>query len=679
MRAVGADFVGRVLGARYRLLAPVGTGASATVFQADDVQLRRQVAVKVLHPSLAADPAFLKRFRAEAQAAAALSHPNILAIFDWGEDGSEPYLVMEFLAGGSLRSMLDVGRRLTPSQALVVGLEAARGLDYAHRRGFVHRDVKPANLLFGDDGRLRIADFGLARALAEAAWTEPAGVVLGTARYASPEQAKGQSVEGKTDVYSLALSLIESITGQVPFAADTTVATLQNRIDKLLPVSAELGPLAAVIERAGRPDPAERFDAAELGKALIAVAERLPRPDPLPLVPLSVAAPRDEFTMLNQPSSLQGAPLDPVPPVHESRAASGQTSTDGARAQRAQDRPDDRRGGVEAGTEPRPTSESRRGRASAPPESVAAGRGAGRGAGRRRRVLPWLVAAVLAVGAAAAGVWFTVIRDSTATYEVPQYSGLTADQVSNLALPNKWEVRTKHTRLDGTVEGSVVEQSPVAGTKLARGGTLEITVSDGPTLQLVPDLAGKAEADVRTTLESAGFLLGQVRNVGDEAIAAGTVLDWTPKNEEIPKGTTIDVTFSLGPLQRQVPADLPGKTYDEVAAVLTVASPGLQLKVERIDQFDEKAAIGIVMSTSPAAGALVDRDALVQLIVSKGPELVAVPDVKGKTLSQAVAAVTAAGLRDGTVTGRAGGKVTSSVPAAGEQVRKNTAVNFVTS
>jgi len=284
MPGAGEEQVGRVLGRRYRLVAPVGAGASAVVFVADDVVLKRRVAVKLLHPSLADDPMFLKRFRAEAQAAAALNHANIMAVHDWGEDDGEAFLVTEYLSGGSLRSMLDRNRLLTPSQALLVGLAAARGLDYAHRRGFVHRDIKPANLLFDDDAGLRIADFGLARALAEAAWTEPAGVVLGTARYASPEQARGLAVDGKSDVYSLALVLVEAVTGQVPFAADTTVATLMNRIDKLLPVGAELGPLAPVLERAGRPDPDERYTAAEMGRALIQTAERLPRPAALPLV-----------------------------------------------------------------------------------------------------------------------------------------------------------------------------------------------------------------------------------------------------------------------------------------------------------------------------------------------------------------------------------------------------------
>src|SRR4051812_6225244 len=188
-----ADRSGLVLGNRYGLLALVGTGASASVYLADDRVLGRRVAVKILHDALADDERFLRRFRDEARAAAALNHPHVMAVYDWGEEPlsalagrrNVPFLVTEYLGGGSLRAVLATDTTLTHAQALQVGLEAAGGLEYAPRHGLVHRDIKPANLLFDEDARLRIADFGLARALAEAHWSEPAGALAGTAKYAS--------------------------------------------------------------------------------------------------------------------------------------------------------------------------------------------------------------------------------------------------------------------------------------------------------------------------------------------------------------------------------------------------------------------------------------------------------------------------------------------------------------
>src|SRR5438105_8812944 len=223
--SVGSDLPGRVLAGRYLLHGAIGTGASGRVYVADDQRLRRRVAVKVLHSALSDDAAFLRRFRAEAQLAASLRHSNIVTVYDWGED-EVPFMVLELLEGGSLRSVLDRGTQLTVAQAARVGRDVASALEYAHARDVLHRDVKPANLLFDEHGVVRVADFGLARALAEASWTEPAGAVVGTARYAAPEQGSGAPLDGRADLYALGLVIVESVTGSVPLVADALRGTI---------------------------------------------------------------------------------------------------------------------------------------------------------------------------------------------------------------------------------------------------------------------------------------------------------------------------------------------------------------------------------------------------------------------------------------------------------------------
>src|SRR3954452_10486417 len=240
------DLAGRVLADRYRLLAAIGSGGSGRVYVADDVRLRRRVAVKVLHGALAGDAGFLRRFRAEAQLAASLHHPNIATVYDWGED-AVPFMVLELLSGGSLRGMLDEGIRLSPAQAAHTGRYVAAALSYAHSRGLVHRDIKPANLLFDEHGAVRVADFGLARALAEASWTEPAGAVVGTARYAAPEQRSGAPLDGRADLYALGLVMVESITGSVPLVGASPLGTIGLRQERAITVGTELGALAPVL------------------------------------------------------------------------------------------------------------------------------------------------------------------------------------------------------------------------------------------------------------------------------------------------------------------------------------------------------------------------------------------------------------------------------------------------
>src|SRR5438128_1108717 len=299
-----ADLTGRVLAGRYRLLGPIGAGASGRVYVADDVRLKRRVGVKVLHAALAEDAGFLRRFRAEAQVAASLHHPNVMAVYDWGDD-DVPFMVLELLRGGSLRGLLDAGSRLSPAQAARVGQQVTAALEYAHARGLVHRDIKPANLLFDEHGTLRVADFGLARALAEASWTEPAGTLVGTARYAAPEQGTGATLDGRADLYALGVVLVEAVTGRVPDVADTLIGTLAVRARVPLVAPEELGALGPVVERAGRSQPSERYpDAVTMADALADASRHLPPPGPLTLVGLDAHVEDPHPTELRRTSAV---------------------------------------------------------------------------------------------------------------------------------------------------------------------------------------------------------------------------------------------------------------------------------------------------------------------------------------------------------------------------------------
>jgi eukaryotic-like serine/threonine-protein kinase len=657
MSAYGDDQIGRVLGARYRLVTPVGSGASATVYQADDVQLRRTVAVKLLHPTLAADPTFLRRFRAEAQAAAGLSHPNVMAVFDWGEDNGTPYLVLEYLAGGSLRAMLDLGRLLSPSQALVVGLEAARGLDYAHKRGVVHRDIKPANLLFGQDGRLRIADFGLARAISEASWTEPDGVMLGTARYASPEQATGQPLDGKSDVYSLALSIVEAVTGSVPFAAETTVATLMARLGKLLPVSADLGPLAPVLERSGRPDPEERYDSAEMGRALLATAERLPRPAPLPLV-ITQAPKRHDETALGVPVAPQLSPPSRGPattPMVEPPAAPVIVPA----VETAEP-------GLSLPSNSVDDSEAIKALNLGKPKKRRLGRGA---------LWGMVLALVALVGG---GAFWAITVNKVKTHPVPSLLLLPEGEARNLISPFGFAVQVKAEKSDDTpTPGVIIAQDPPAGTPLKKGDSILLTVSDGPRLAKLPNITKLTNGEAKKLLEGEKLVYKEAR-VFDEDAPIDTVMSWTVEGQTlavdaaVAKGTVVEAVVSDGPKPRQVP-EIRSMNWEQAKAAIEAAG----LKAVRVeDIFSDKWGAGIVASIDPGVERELPRGGEVKIAISKGPDLVVVPNIYASSLTKAVEVLKEAGLEQGTIEGPIERPVISCDPPPGTKVKRGTPVNL---
>ncbi|MEO9164524.1 MAG: PASTA domain-containing protein [Aquihabitans sp.] len=763
--------IGRVLGGRYRLVAPIGLGASAQVFLADDVRLRRRVAVKMLHDALAGDMEFLRRFRAEARAAAALSHPNVMAVYDWGDEDTA-FIVTEYLAGGSLRALLDGGNLLTPSQALNVGLEAARALDYAHRRGFVHRDIKPANLLFGDDQRLRIADFGLARALAEAAWTEPQGAILGTARYASPEQAKGEKLSGRSDVYSLALVLVEAVTGQVPFATDTTLGTLMARVDRDLEVPDELEALRDVLARAGRHDPDERIDARALATGLLRAAKALPKPELLPLAGALLASGEpaaDIDPTIHAPTtSIQPEPeadlrsddldLDPPDWVNQAEPLMPFAAVAGAAAV-VSDGP----GGIasmDTGIDPEPaeerivvdeavaddeqaddpandpdfSSDEPTGetvpvvvpvhddpswsdleapgpdpvdRVVDPDATVVLGSPVAAGTatvpvlddpmsaappyeppdaeapeGRRRRRWPWVVLVLLllvgAGGAVAALTYEPPAKEPVRVIDlpVPGLVGSQQEDAEQVLGAAGWEVEVKLARRNDTQVGEVLEVTPGAGSRLPKGRTVVLTVSEGQEILAIPQgLVGESLEDVEAAFTEAGFVVTVDGSAYDEKIAKGSLIqyvDGTPG--EMERGSTIGLIVSDGPRPRTVPGGLAGRSEEEATSL--ISDEGLKVAVNR--QYNDDVKEGTVVSQAPAGGTTVPRGDTVTIEVSQGPETVKVPSVaSAKTPAEAAAILRSAGLKpNSSVSGSVDGKPTTK-PAAGTEVKKGSTVDIV--
>ena len=516
----------RVLGGRYALGRAIGTGASGTVYAAEDLDLGRHVAVKVLHEALAGDPVFVERLAQEARIVAGLHHPNILTVYDWGVDGSA-YLVTEYLAGGSLRSLLDTGRTLSHSQALVVGLDVCQALDHAHQMGVVHRDLKPANLLFSQDGHLKVSDFGLASALAETSRTDifVEGIV-GTARFASPEQAKGQPLDGRSDVYALALVLVESVTGHLPFVEDTLVGTLRARRRRDVPVPASMGPLGPAVVQAGVVDPNRRPGAGEFGRLLLDASAGLLRPEPLPLV---------------GPGEIGAAPLSgEVPVVPKTKAPA----------------------------EPRP-------------EKVV---------GPNRRA-PWvLVAGLMVVGAVLGGaaLWQ---GSQQSTARVPLLVGDDEVDAAATIVEAGWLAEPRYERRDGTREGQVLSTEPAFGAELEEGGTVVLVVSLGSTRVAVPTgLVGLSLPEATRLLEAAELTAGTVAEVHNDEVEAGMVLQVAAVAAELPRGSGVDLIVSAGAAPRTVPVGLVEGPAEEAVAALTALGLE-PVVVEAHDEFIEAGAV----------------------------------------------------------------------------------------
>jgi serine/threonine-protein kinase len=590
-----SDLAGRVLAGRYLLHNAIGTGASGRVYAADDTRLRRRVAVKVLHAALAEDAAFLRRFRAEAQLAASLHHPHIVTVHDWGEDDM-PFMVLELLEGGSLRAMLDEGTRLSLPQAARVGRDVASALEYAHGRGVLHRDIKPANLLFDEHGIVRVADFGLARALAEASWTEPAGAVFGTARYASPEQAQGVHLDGRSDVYSLSLVLVESVTGNVPFAADTTLGTLSARTQRSLEAPEMMGKLAPVVERAGALLPDDRYpNAATMRAALSDAGDQMPPPSPLTLAGMA----------------------DRVDP-HPTRAVASRNSGPALFDQDTADiavvpDPDP----VVVAPAPMPTKDEPNG---------------------QRRWVPLIVAVVLLVTIALAVGALANVRGS-GSIPVPSFIGLTKTQAEQAAQQQNFQISWGDSRAAPDPKDTVIDQSPDGGG-FTGSGHLRLVLSSGPAPIVIPGIVGRQWSDAQQLLDKAGILYSTTQQFDDKAPVNSVVRVTPPGNAPTPPDKPVAVVLSKGHAPVRVP-DVSGMSFDDASKTLTDA----KFKVTRgPDAFSSSIDKGNVISTDPPAGNDGAYGGTVTVTVSKGPDLVLVPNLANLSPQRASDVLSAQGL-----------------------------------
>ena len=549
-----------------------------------------------------------------------MSHPNVVRLTSFGRASirgvERVYIVHERLTGGSLQDMIDRSRLLTPSQALVVGLEVCRALDYAHKRGLVHHDLRPSSIVFGEDRKVRVADIGVASVIAEQAWADVTTVSQERARYCAPEQAQGEPFDEKADVYALALILVEAVTGTVPFLADSVVGTLSARVDKLFPVSADLGGLATVLDKAGRSDPLERASAAEMGRALVQAGPTLPRPTQIQIVSSAafvVQSEEDRTGDLTQPREFNELSDDSQSFI----AATAQTMTIREDADAAL---------AVVETEEKPL------------------------IGR------WIVAAV-AVLALIVGGYFLFSALQKESNPIPDLIGLDQGEATNLVTEFKWDIVIVEEANEELPVGAVIRTDPETGKKLETGKVLTFVVSTGPPPVPLPELNGLDAATALATLSDGGLVLGVETPEYSEDVPTGVIIRWAVTSQptlvagqEVIKGTAVDTFVSQGPAPRVVP-DLTGMSIESATTALT----DIQLTINRGDDQFSTVAAGGVATQSPAAGESLARGTAVTVAISKGPDLVAVPQLLNLKFDKVGPAIVNSGFVLGAVTGNTRG------------------------
>lgn len=711
------SLVGSLIDNRFVLVSEQSRSTSSTAYFAVDQRTGQDVIVRLF--SAAASRADGAALLQQAAAVAQLSHPHLVPTVAYGRvevrGENRVYVVQERLAGGTLADMLDRNRFLSPSQALVLGVEVCRALDYAHKRGFVHHDLRPSAIMFGEDRKARVADLGVVSVISERAWSDTKGISMERARYAAPEQATGEAFDEKADVYALALILVEAVSGQVPFLVDSVVGTLSARVNRLFPVSADLSGLASVLERAGRSDPSDRSSAAEMGRALVQAAPTLTRPAPLQVVmmPMPGGSPErrdpsgsirfgdDSSATLFRPGETTVQPTVTPPPIPVEPSAprlrigdfptgettrqtpaatvaptpSGGTARLSDRLRAATRAAEDAPSGGSAVTPPAGVPVATKPSAMNPTAVNPVVTGEAFDLlededGDGPSVMRWIVVAV-AVLVVIAGGYFVFNATQSKSYAVPALAGLDQGEAQNLVTEYDWKVETTEEFSEDIALGQVIRTDPPEGSQLRSGGSITFFVSSGPPPVPLPDIVGMKVDTARMALTDAGFVVGEEIPQYSDTEPEGTVLGIQVAEQpnlqpgaEVVKGTTIDIVVSQGPTPAEVPS-LIGLTVENATALLD----SLGLKLNRADtQFSNDVLAGAIAAQSPAAGELLAPGKAVTVSISRGPDLVTVPDVSKKTLAEAKALLEGAGFVVGTVEGNQSGKV-SAVTSNGTAVK----------
>ncbi len=616
--SVGADaaagtatdaLVGLLLDGRYRIDTLIARGGMATVYAATDTRLDRPVAVKVMRPALAEDADFVERFAREARAAARLSSPEVVSVHDQGTDAATgtAYLVMEHVAGGTLRDLLQKSGPLSPARALEVLEPVVRALSAAHTAGLVHRDVKPENVLLGDDGRVKVTDFGLARAIASSNLTATTGFLMGTMAYLAPEQVQHGSSDPRTDVYAVGIVLWELLTGRPPFVSDSPMTIAYRHVHEDVPAPSTV--------------------AEGIPPAVDALVVHATRRDPS-------ARPADAGELLS-----------------ELRAARARLAPGGGEGERRRD-----------ATSPTLIVPRQVSRTPVPVEPLP----------RRRRLRPLLWVLILSVLAAAAlaGGWYLGNGRFAAT---PAVLGMSQDaatqalRTAGLRVADEPEQRFS----EDVAAGLVLAQTPAAGNEVRKGTAVTLVLSRGPDRRTLPNLVGMSTEQATAALAGVGLRLGPVTAQFSPRESGTVLFTAPPADQPLPPDTQVALVVSKGLEMLAVPGV---QNKPRGVAEKTLSDAGFKTAVTEV--FSENVPKGVVVEQAPAAGKAA-RGTTVTLRVSKGPELITIPNLIDRPRKEAEDALTALGLVPEVFGFGRAERVRTSDPGAGAQVRKGSKVALV--